>query len=232
MPCSPTCQRSASTARPACWRPAPARRILTYMHGRAAVPPLAGGVLTDAALVSVADLLRRYHRAVASFDPAGYRWPRPIPATFRTDLVSHNDVHPANLVFRGGRPSRSSTSTGPDPAAPSGISPRPRATGHHCSPTGTSPMTGKAERWRGSGSSWTRAACPAPGAVRSPKRSWPTTTGRTQSSPRRPPPGTRGSPITGALSRNRSPEPGAGACGIGATCWPRQDDRAIPPRRA
>jgi len=77
--------------------------ILTYMHGQAAVPPLAGKVLADAALVSVADLLRRYHRAVASFDPAGYRWPRPIPATFRTGLVSHNDVHPANLVFRGGR---------------------------------------------------------------------------------------------------------------------------------
>ena len=77
--------------------------MLTYMHGQAAVPPLAGDVLTDAALVSVAGLLRRYHRAVASFDPAGYRWPRPIPATFRTGLVSHNDVHPANLVFHGGR---------------------------------------------------------------------------------------------------------------------------------
>ena len=77
--------------------------ILTYMHGQAAVPPLVGDVLTDAALVSVADLLRRYHRAVASFDPAGQRWPRPIPATFRTGLVSHNDVHPANLVFRGGQ---------------------------------------------------------------------------------------------------------------------------------
>ena len=77
--------------------------ILTYMHGQAAVPPLAGDILTDAALVSIAGLLRRYHRAVASFDPAGHRWPRPIPATFRTGLVSHNDVHPANLVFRGGR---------------------------------------------------------------------------------------------------------------------------------
>ena len=73
------------------------------MHGQAAVPPLAGDVLTDTALVSVADLLRRYHRAVASFDPAGHRWPRPIPARFRTGLVNHNDVHPANLVFRGGR---------------------------------------------------------------------------------------------------------------------------------
>ena len=76
---------------------------LTYMEGQAAVLPMPAELVTDAALVSVADLLRRYHRAAASFDPAGYRWPRPIPARFRTGLVSHNDVHPANLVFRDGR---------------------------------------------------------------------------------------------------------------------------------
>jgi Phosphotransferase enzyme family len=81
----------------------PSTEMLTYMHGQAAVPPLPADTLTDAALASVADLLYRYHRAVASFDPAGYRWPRPIPAPFRTGLVSHNDVHPANLVFRDGR---------------------------------------------------------------------------------------------------------------------------------
>jgi Phosphotransferase enzyme family len=77
--------------------------VLTYIHGQAAVPPLPANTLTDAALVSIARLLRTYHRAVRSFDPAGYRWPRPIPASFRTGLVSHNDVHPANLVFRDGR---------------------------------------------------------------------------------------------------------------------------------
>jgi hypothetical protein len=76
---------------------------LTYIHGQAAVPPLSADMLTDAALVSVADLLRRYHAAVQSFDPAGHRWPRPIPARFRTGLVSHNDVYPANMVFRDGR---------------------------------------------------------------------------------------------------------------------------------
>jgi Phosphotransferase enzyme family len=75
---------------------------LTYLDGWAAVPPLPADLLTDRALVSVAELLRRYHRAVASFDPAGYRWPRPVPARFTTGLVSHNDVHPANLIFRGG----------------------------------------------------------------------------------------------------------------------------------
>jgi hypothetical protein len=71
----------------------PATEMLTYMDGQAAVLPL----------ISVADLLRRYHQAAASFDPSGYRWPRPVPARFRTGLVSHNDVHPANVVFRNGR---------------------------------------------------------------------------------------------------------------------------------
>jgi Phosphotransferase enzyme family len=80
-----------------------ATETLTYIDGQAAVPPLPADTLTDAALVSVAELLRRYHMAAASFDPAGYRWPRPIPARFRAGLVSHNDVYPANLVFRDGR---------------------------------------------------------------------------------------------------------------------------------
>jgi len=81
----------------------PATETLTYIDGRAAVPPLSDDVLTDEALLSVADLLRRYHRAAASFDPAGYTWPRPVPARCRTGLVSHNDVYPANVVFREGR---------------------------------------------------------------------------------------------------------------------------------
>jgi Phosphotransferase enzyme family len=75
---------------------------LTYMDGRAAVPPLPDDMLTDRALASVAELLRRYHQAAASFDPGGYRWPRRVPARFTTRLVSHNDVHPANLIFRDG----------------------------------------------------------------------------------------------------------------------------------
>jgi Ser/Thr protein kinase RdoA (MazF antagonist) len=77
--------------------------ILSYISGQAAVPPLPADTLTDDALVSVAELLHRYHAAAASFDPSGHRWPRPIPARFRTGLVSHNDAHPANIVFREGR---------------------------------------------------------------------------------------------------------------------------------
>src|SRR5487761_228515 len=76
---------------------------LTYIDGWAAVPPLRDDMLTDQALVSVAELLRRYHQAAASFDPARYPWPRRVPGRFTTGLVSHNDVHPANLIFRAGR---------------------------------------------------------------------------------------------------------------------------------
>jgi Ser/Thr protein kinase RdoA (MazF antagonist) len=75
---------------------------LTYIEGRAAAPPLLDEMLTDEALASIADLLRRYHEAAASFDPAGYRWPRGVPARFTTRLVSHNDAYPANFIFRGG----------------------------------------------------------------------------------------------------------------------------------
>lgn len=81
----------------------PVSETLSYIEGRAGVPPFAEETLTDSALVSVAELLRRYHRAASSFDPAGHCWPRPVPPRFRSGLVSHNDVHPANLVFRGGR---------------------------------------------------------------------------------------------------------------------------------
>jgi Phosphotransferase enzyme family len=81
----------------------PVTETLTYIAGHAAVLPLTADMQTDDALASVADLLRRYHRAAASFDPAGHAWPRPVPARYRTGLVSHNDVHPANVVFRDGR---------------------------------------------------------------------------------------------------------------------------------
>lgn len=81
----------------------PVTETLTYVAGRAAVPPLPADVLTDEALVSVADLLRRYHHAASSFDPSGFTWPRAVPAPYRTGLVSHNDVYPANVVFRAGQ---------------------------------------------------------------------------------------------------------------------------------
>jgi Phosphotransferase enzyme family len=79
------------------------REILSYLPGRAITPPYPAWALTDAALVSVATLLRRYHAAAASFDPAPYLWPASPPAPFGGRLVLHNDPNLDNVVFRHGR---------------------------------------------------------------------------------------------------------------------------------
>jgi hypothetical protein len=79
------------------------REILTFIPGATAVPPYPDWALTDAALVSVAELLRAYHRAVAGFDPTPYAWPSSPPEAFAGELVSHNDLNLDNVVFREGR---------------------------------------------------------------------------------------------------------------------------------
>ena len=79
------------------------REVLSYIPGRTAFGPDSEWALTDAALVSVAGLLRRYHDAVADFEPTGWTWPPPeVPADFRRPgLVSHNDPNLDNVVFDG-----------------------------------------------------------------------------------------------------------------------------------
>ena len=79
------------------------REVLSYIPGEAAISPHPRWALTDQALVSVAELLRSYHRAVASFDPAPHQWPDPVPRAFRGGLVSHNDPNLDNVIFAGGR---------------------------------------------------------------------------------------------------------------------------------
>jgi Phosphotransferase enzyme family len=79
------------------------REVLSYIPGEAAISPHQRWALADEALVSVARLLRDYHRAVASFDAGADRWPDPIPEPFRRGLVSHNDPNLDNVIFDGGR---------------------------------------------------------------------------------------------------------------------------------
>ncbi|SNS83361.1 Phosphotransferase enzyme family protein [Geodermatophilus saharensis] len=79
------------------------REVLSFVPGTAVTPPYPAWALTDDALVSVARLLRDYHRAVSSFDPEGHEWPPRPPAPFAGRLVTHNDVNLDNVVFRGGR---------------------------------------------------------------------------------------------------------------------------------
>ena len=79
------------------------REVLSYLPGSPVLPPYPRWALTDEALVSVALLLRAYHRAVASFDPSPHRWPPSPPAAYVDGLVSHNDLALDNVVFRDGR---------------------------------------------------------------------------------------------------------------------------------
>jgi hypothetical protein len=79
------------------------REVLSFIPGAAPIEPHPDWALTDAALVSVAELLRRYHDAVASFHPAGLDWLPAVPAAFRGGLVSHNDPNLDNVIFSGGR---------------------------------------------------------------------------------------------------------------------------------
>jgi hypothetical protein len=79
------------------------REILSYIPGQAPIEPYPHWSLTDEALVSVAELLRSYHEAVASFDFSRYQWTHPIPARFQQGLISHNDPNLDNVIFRSGR---------------------------------------------------------------------------------------------------------------------------------
>lgn len=78
--------------------------VLSWIHGSAGRTPLPEWALTDESLISVAHLVRGLHDAVASFDGSAYEWPADrVPARYRSNLVSHNDLHPGNVVFDEGR---------------------------------------------------------------------------------------------------------------------------------
>jgi hypothetical protein len=78
------------------------REMLSFIPGEAAIEPCEDWALTDEALVSVAELLRRYHDAAASFDASRHAWPDFVPAGFREGLVSHNDPNLDNVIFFDG----------------------------------------------------------------------------------------------------------------------------------
>lgn len=79
------------------------REVLSYVPGDAVTAPAPGWGLTDAALHSVGKLLRRFHDAAASFDPAPYTWAHPAPPPYNGGGIAHNDPNLDNVVFRDGR---------------------------------------------------------------------------------------------------------------------------------
>ena len=71
---------------------------MTFLSGASDWPK------NDGAVLAVGRLLRRYHDAVATFvPPPGMPWriDRPLGLD---ELVCHNDLQPANTVFRDGEP--------------------------------------------------------------------------------------------------------------------------------
>ena len=79
------------------------REVLSFIPGDAVTPPYPAWALTDDVLRSVAALLRRYHEAVAGFDPTSHDWPSVAPPEFDEGLACHNDLNLDNVIFRDGR---------------------------------------------------------------------------------------------------------------------------------
>lgn len=79
------------------------REVLRFVPGATVVEPYPDWALSDETLISVARLLRAYHDAVSTFDPAPHLWGPAPPEEFVGSVVTHNDTKPDNVVFRDGR---------------------------------------------------------------------------------------------------------------------------------
>lgn len=78
------------------------RERLEFMEGEVPVPPYPAWAQTDAALESVAALLRRFHDASSSFDASGLSWSHELADPEGGRIICHNDVCLENVVFRDG----------------------------------------------------------------------------------------------------------------------------------
>ncbi len=79
------------------------RERLRFIEGDVAIPPLPDWVQTDAALASIARLMRRFHDASASYRPTDDdTWSDELADPQGGSLVCHNDVCLENVVFRDG----------------------------------------------------------------------------------------------------------------------------------
>lgn len=83
--------------------------VLSYLPGAVPDPGMSPGTAlaswasSDDALASVGALLRRLHDATESFEAGPWSWPGRIPEQYRSGpdvVVTHNDPHPGNIVFR------------------------------------------------------------------------------------------------------------------------------------
>ena len=195
------------------------REVLSYMPGEAVTPPYPAWALTDKALDSVAELLHAYHDAVSTFDPAGYTWPRAVPAHFRAGIVSHNDPNLDNVVFRD---RRAVALIDFDLAGPGSVVWDVAAAARLWAPLRLD--CDIADARRGRALDRLRPLCrrvrPRRRRPRTRflRRYWATTTGATTSSGKVPEPATPGSPRTGGRQRNAHIAPVSGTCAAWMCC--------------
>jgi hypothetical protein len=78
------------------------RERFAFIEGDVPLPPYPRWAQSDEALASVAALLRRFHCASRSFDPAGGTWSSELADPDGGSVVCHNDVCLENVVFRDG----------------------------------------------------------------------------------------------------------------------------------
>lgn len=79
------------------------REVLTYIEGETSPDPRVR-FGSDAGLADAAGLLRRYHDAIAAFEPPpGATWRWQVGAATTGEVVCHNDVAPYNTIVAGGR---------------------------------------------------------------------------------------------------------------------------------
>jgi hypothetical protein len=78
------------------------RERLVFIDGEVPVAPYPAWSQSDAALASIAMLLRGLHDAARRFDAQGLTWDDRLADPAGGTLVCHNDVEPSNIVFRDG----------------------------------------------------------------------------------------------------------------------------------
>jgi hypothetical protein len=78
------------------------RERLVFIDGEVPVAPYPDWSQSDAALASVAKLLRGLHDAARGFDPQRGTWSGALADPAGGTLVCHNDVELSNVVFRDG----------------------------------------------------------------------------------------------------------------------------------
>ncbi|MFK4085279.1 phosphotransferase [Kribbella sp. NPDC020789] len=84
------------------------REVLTYIQGEVAGRPRPAWIADEDRMLSVAQLLRAYHDAVADFGipddiPAPIEPPGLPDLNDPPELIGHQDITPENVVFRDGR---------------------------------------------------------------------------------------------------------------------------------